>query len=160
VKLKVTAAAEERQLSQNSLRIDLIVISIIVAVTASIIIAGARTVIIASSPDVIGRPAPINVNGAISVIVARGGSRRRQRSQLVREVGGRANHDSRSNGIDTPRHCENIQSAKCCQQKHQKLRSNSREGFHDNKVTTQARRLSTGFVSYERIEAPVSFVDD
>ena len=51
----------------------MIVISIIVAVTASIIIAGARTVIIASSPDVIGRPAPINVNGAISVIVARRG---------------------------------------------------------------------------------------
>jgi hypothetical protein len=107
--------------------------SIIVAVTTSIIIARARPIIIASSPDVIGRPAPINVNGPISVIVARGGPVDSNAHNGSGKKGWRANCDSRASGIDTPCHHENIQSTKCCEQKHEKLRSEQREGSHDNK---------------------------
>ena len=106
---------------------------IIVAVTTSIIIARARSVVIASSLDVIGRPAPINVNGAISVIVARRGPVETNAHKGSGKKGWRANCNSRADGIDTPRHHENIRSAKCCKQKHEKLRFDQREGSHDNK---------------------------
>jgi hypothetical protein len=96
------------------------VISIVVTVSVTIVISMARTVKIASSPVIVRRPSPINIDGVIPVIVARGGA-------VNPDVQGgsgnrrRADHDLTSgvagvDGVNAPSQCEDVRDAKTRQQ--------------------------------------------